>query len=86
VNVIEKDFAFAFDRSTVPPGTVTFAITNQGPSEHNLAFTSINKVSDTIGGGQTTKFTVAFQAGTYPFICNIPGHAQLGMKGTLTVK
>jgi gluconate 2-dehydrogenase gamma chain len=86
VNVIEKDFAFAFDRSTVPPGTVTFAITNQGPSEHNLAFTSINKVSDTIGGGQTTKFTVDFQAGTYPFICNIPGHAQLGMKGTLTVK
>ncbi|HEY7908662.1 MAG TPA: gluconate 2-dehydrogenase subunit 3 family protein, partial [Thermomicrobiales bacterium] len=32
VNVIEKDFAFAFDTSTVPAGTVTFAITNQGPS------------------------------------------------------
>jgi len=86
VNVIEKDFAFAFDRSTVPPGTVTFAITNQGASPHNLDFTSINKVSDTIGTGQTTRFTVDFQPGTYPFICNIPGHAQLGMKGTLTVK
>ncbi len=86
VNVIEKDFAFAFDTSTVPPGTVTFAITNQGPSPHNLEFTSINKVSETINAGQTTKFTVDFQAGTYPFICNIPGHEQLGMKGTLTVK
>ncbi|MGI8855997.1 MAG: gluconate 2-dehydrogenase subunit 3 family protein [Thermomicrobiales bacterium] len=86
VNVIEKDFAFAFDKSSVPPGTVTFAITNQGPSPHNLAFTSINKVSETINAGQTTKFTVDFQAGAYPFICNIPGHEQLGMKGTLTVK
>ena len=86
VNVIEKDFAFAFDTSAVPAGTVTFAITNQGPSPHNLAFTSINKVSETINAGQTTKFTVDFQAGTYPFICNIPGHEQLGMKGTLTVK
>jgi gluconate 2-dehydrogenase gamma chain len=86
VNVIEKDFAFAFDKSTVSPGTVTFAIVNQGPSPHNLAFTSINKVSETINAGQTTKFVVDLQAGTYPFICNIPGHEQLGMKGTLTVK
>jgi gluconate 2-dehydrogenase gamma chain len=86
VNVIMKDFAFAFDRSTVPPGTVSFAITNQGPSEHNLDFTSINKVSNTISAGQKTTLTFTFQPGSYPFICNVPGHAQLGMKGTLTVR
>lgn len=86
VNVIMKDFAFAFDRSAVSPGTVTFAITNQGPSEHNLTFTTINKMSDTISAGQTTTLSVDFQAGTYPFICNVPGHAQLGMQGSLTVK
>ena len=62
---------------TVPAGAVTFAISNQGPSPHNLAFTSINKVSETINAGQTTKFTVEFQPGSYPFICNIPGHEQL---------
>jgi len=86
VNVIEKDFSFALDMSTVPAGTVTFNIVNQGGTPHNIEFTSINKVSETINGGQTTKFTVDFKPGSYPYICNIPGHLQLGMKGTLTVK
>jgi uncharacterized cupredoxin-like copper-binding protein len=32
--------------------------------------------------------TAAFEArpGTYSFYCRIPGHAALGMRGTLTVR
>lgn len=86
VNVIEKDFSFAFDTSMIPAGMVTFNIVNQGQAPHNLEFTTINKVSETSNAGQMTKFTVDLQPGDYPYICNIPGHAQLGMKGTLTVK
>lgn len=86
VNVIEKDFSFEFDKSEIPAGTVTFHIVNQGRAPHNLEFTSINKVSETSGGGEMTQFTVDLPPGMLPYICNIPGHAQLGMKGILTVK
>ncbi len=86
VNVIEKDFSFAFDTSMIRAGMVTFNIVNQGKAPHNLEFTTINKVSETSNAGEMTKFTVNLPPGDYPYICNIPGHAQLGMKGTLTVK
>ena len=29
--------------------------------------------------------TVTLTAGTYTFECTVPGHAEAGMKGTLTV-
>jgi uncharacterized cupredoxin-like copper-binding protein len=30
--------------------------------------------------------TAELQPGTYTFLCTVPGHAQAGMEGTLTVK
>jgi len=86
VNAIEKDFAIALDKSSVAAGTITFAIKNDGPPPHNLASPGLKKVSETIDAGATTKLTVDLKAGTYTYICNVPGHEQLGMKGTLTVK
>ncbi len=86
VNVIEKDFAIALDKSSVAAGTISFAIKNDGPSPHNLTFPDLKKVSETIDAGATTKLTVDLKAGMYTDICDVPGHEQLGMKGTLTVK
>lgn len=39
-----------------------------------------------ITGSQEAVSVPAQQAGTYPYICTVPGHYQAGMKGTLTVK
>lgn len=39
-----------------------------------------------ITGSQEAITVPAQQAGTYPYICTVPGHYQAGMKGTLTVK
>ena len=86
VNVTMKDFAIALDKSSVSPGNVTFAIMNAGPTPHNLAFPDLNKVSETIAAGATTKLMVDLKAGMYAYICSVPGHEQLGMKGMLTVK
>jgi azurin len=40
------------------------------------------------GAGETVEvtFKVPAAAGQYPYICSFPGHFQVGMKGTLTVK
>ena len=40
------------------------------------------------GAGETVEvtFKVPAAAGDYPYLCTFPGHAQAGMRGTLTVK
>lgn len=86
VNVIAKDYSFEFDMTDIPAGMVTFNIVNQGTKPHNLAFTSLDMKSMTIRGGETTQFTVNLDAGMVPYICSIPTHAELGMKGALTIQ
>jgi uncharacterized cupredoxin-like copper-binding protein len=43
-------------------------------------------VSDTIQDGGTATLTVDLPAGTYEYYCDVPGHRQAGMIGTLTVE
>lgn len=83
INVVAKDFAFALDKSSVPAGNVSFVMRNDGPSPHNIQIN--NKTSDTVNAGVTTTLTVNLPAGTYTYVCTVPGHEQLGMKGTLKV-
>lgn len=84
INVTTKDFAFALDKSSVHAGSTTFLIRNDGLSPHNLKFNKLNKVSETVDRGETTTFMVDLNAGTSAFVCDVPGHGQLGMKGTLS--
>ncbi len=86
INTTEKDFAIALDNSSVPAGSVTFKITNQGPSPHNISIKELKKTSDTFDAGKPGQFTVDLPAGTYTVICEIAGHEQLGMHVMLTVK
>ncbi|MHB1262619.1 MAG: plastocyanin/azurin family copper-binding protein [Thermoplasmatota archaeon] len=41
--------------------------------------------SATIGGGASTSFTWTAETGTFDMWCAVPGHADLGMVGTVTV-
>lgn len=97
INATEKDFAISIDKSSVPAGSVTFKISNQGPSPHNVGVTKqsdssksgitgpVIKDSPTIDAGKTTSITVDLQPGTYNVVCTVPGHVQLGMIVALTV-
>lgn len=40
--------------------------------------------SPMLGQGQSWSYTFD-EAGTYPYLCTVPGHAQAGMVGTVTV-
>jgi len=86
INVIEKDFAIAMDKTTVKAGSITFNIKNNGPSPHNIEVFELKKATNNIDPGKTATLTVDLKPGTYTVICNIPGHEQLGMKVTLTVQ
>jgi uncharacterized cupredoxin-like copper-binding protein len=72
---------------TAKAGKDTFVFTDASPLGHNF---TIMKGSKVIGATPTfTKgartLTVTLAAGTYTFECTVPGHAQAGMEGTLTV-
>lgn len=70
---------------SAPAGEITLDLTNDSPVPHNIAVDGADGVSDTIQDGGTAKLTVNLPAGTYEYYCNIPGHRQAGMVGTLTV-
>ena len=87
-----KDSAYSFTPSaiTVPAGSVTFSVRNAGSEEHEFEIFKADgtTVIDEIEGlvpGLTKSLTVTLAPGTYPFMCKLNGHDQLGMKGTITV-
>lgn len=81
--------AFTKTDLTTTAGNDTIDFDNESSTSHNVQIedSSGNEVggTDTITGSKTTT-TVDLKPGTYTFFCNIPGHREAGMEGTLTVK
>jgi uncharacterized cupredoxin-like copper-binding protein len=72
-------------KSIAKPGKVTFAFTNIGHVSHD--FKIDGKATPLIQPGQTANLVVTFaKAGSYPYLCTVPGHAEAGMKGVFTVR
>ena len=80
--------ALAFDKTSLdaPAGTVTIELTNDSSVPHNVEIegNGVEEESDTVTG-ETTSLTVDLESGTYDFYCNVPGHRDAGMEGTLNV-
>jgi uncharacterized cupredoxin-like copper-binding protein len=72
---------------TAKEGTVTINFTNRSSLAHNFTIEQNGKViaaTPTFQGGTKT-LKVGLRPGTYTFLCTVPGHADAGMKGTLTI-
>lgn len=85
ITVVMHEFKFTLSKSkNVPTGTVVFKLINRGKIPHNF---SVNgKTSKMIPAGKTGTLTVVFKKkGAFKYLCTVPGHAQLGMKGTLGI-
>jgi plastocyanin len=80
---------FDTTKLTAKAGSDTFDFTNDAPISHNFTIedSSGNSVAatPTFAGGSKS-VTANLKPGTYKFVCTVPGHAQAGMQGTLTVK
>ena len=86
IRVSEKEFSITLSkRSLAKPGTVTFDVKNAGKMAHNFRING--KQTRLIQPGKTTRLVVAFKKkGNYHYLCAVPGHAALGMKGVFAVR
>jgi glucose/arabinose dehydrogenase/uncharacterized cupredoxin-like copper-binding protein len=85
VRVVAKDFSFTLSRRSVPRGAqVTFLVRNAGAVVHD--FVIAGRRTRLLRPGQSAALRMRFtRKGTKRYVCSIPGHARLGMKGVLGV-
>lgn len=85
------EFAYSPDQLSLPAGTHTLRITNDGAIPHELTLGTAGQHTDhfadtgIIAAGKTVELTVTLEPGTYEFACHIPGHYEQGMYGTVEV-
>jgi uncharacterized cupredoxin-like copper-binding protein len=91
-----SEFKFTLSAKSVKTGAVTFKVTNKGALGHTFKVCSSSKGGSanscagkgtaTIAPGASATLSVTFaKAGSYEYLCTVPGHAAAGMKGDLKV-
>ncbi len=88
VQITAKEYSFLPSKVTVNKGDhVKLTLKNSGSFPHNLVIDELGVSTKTIASGQsdTVEFTPT-DAGSFTYVCSVPGHKDKGMVGTLTVK
>ena len=75
-----------WDRTTLaaPAGTVTFVLSCEAGVNHNLVIEELDAQVAACAPGGTATGSVELAAGTYTYVCTVPGH-EVTMRGTLSV-
>jgi mono/diheme cytochrome c family protein len=76
---------YVYKNATAPAGPLTVDSQNKSQTPHDISVEGQATGKEVKGGGTST-IKVTLKPGKYTFLCTVPGHAQAGMKGTLTVK
>lgn len=95
LTVVAGDLFFSHDGTSTEDGDltisasageVTVTVDNQGSTLHNFV---VEEEGDTkvaeAEGGATDTGSIELSAGTYTFYCDVTGHRDAGMEGTLEV-
>jgi probable HAF family extracellular repeat protein len=84
--VESHDIFFEPAELEVPANTnVTILLPNLGAAPHNFSIDALGVDVD-IAPGATEEVVINAPAGEYEFYCNVPGHTEAGMVGTLIVR
>jgi len=88
ITIDSGNLFFKPDKITVDKaGIYDVELKNVESGSHTLVFDDVKGFKlEVTGDGSTDAKKVDLSAGKHPFHCTIPGHAEAGMKGTLTVK
>ena len=87
--LIVRDMTIDPGELSVPAGEIALAVTNEGPTPHNVRIRDEN--GDVLFGtsdlrrDESETTTGTLEAGEYTMFCSLPGHESLGVVGTLTV-
>jgi len=86
VEVTANDLSFDPAEITLDAGEpVNLQFTNRGQVFHDLTIPDLDITLDAEPGATVTAGIQVDQPGTYEYLCTVPGHADAGMGGTLTV-
>jgi len=85
VTITAHDIYFDPSEVHVKAGKVKFNLPNEGAAEHDFSIDELD-VQVNLPAGTTQTVEVDLPAGTYQYYCNIPGHKEAGMVGTLVVE
>lgn len=69
---------------SAPAGTIEFALTCEDAVNHNLVIEETGELVAECAPGETVTGSVELEAGTYTYLCTVPGH-ESRMIGELTV-
>jgi plastocyanin len=91
VKVVGKEYSFDPGNVTIESGgePVKIEFENAGSLAHNLRVEKGGEDlagTNTFTGGESQTATVELRPGDYEMICTVGDHADLGMKGKLTIK
>ena len=89
VDISETDFALDPDKVTAKAGTVTFNVTNDGATVHNLEVEGDGveeELPNDLNPGDSGELSVDLEPGDYTMYCPVGDHRDQGMEGTITVK
>lgn len=65
-------------------GEISLSLTCQGGVNHNVVIDEVGEIAE-CSRGQTVEETFELDAGSYEYVCTIPGHDRT-MRGQLTVE
>ena len=85
VAVTLSDFKITTATTTFPAGQIRLTVSNTGSVAHNLGVEGIGKTRDIPPGAAAVLDLGVLEPGTYKWLCDIAGHADIGMKGTFEV-
>lgn len=86
VTITMGDNFFDPATATIPADTpTTITLINNGGLRHNFSINDLG-ISIDVEAGATQTVEINAAAGTYTYHCDVPGHTEAGMTGTLTVQ
>jgi plastocyanin len=78
------EYGFVPEEIHARPGQ-ELAVTNDGAITHNLLIVSLGKGIELPAGGSGTLEVPTADPGRYAIVCDLPGHTEAGMVGTLVI-
>ncbi len=85
LRIATRNLTFTPERLTAPAGDIGVVVTNDDLFWHTFTVNRFNANVNVATGGRKRLLLEDVVAGTYEFVCAVPGHEGAGMKGILVV-